>query len=134
MTNDDDDSVGYRRPPKKTRFKKGVSGNPSGRRKGSPNLATDLRDELEERVTVREGGRPRRLTKQQALIKTLMAKALQGDPKAAAALLNMVLRLDLGAHAVPASLTADDEAVLSRFGEQVLTQLKRKLSRKGQRS
>ena len=126
----DDDSVGYRRPPKKTRFKKGTSGNPRGRPKGSRNLATDLKEELDERVTVRESGRPRRLTKQQVLVKTLMAKALQGDLKAAAAILNMVLRLDLGAQVVPAGLTADDEAVLSRFGEQVLTQLKRKLAKK----
>ena len=29
--------IGYCRPPKRTRFKKGTSGNPKGRRKGSRN-------------------------------------------------------------------------------------------------
>jgi Family of unknown function (DUF5681) len=126
--------VGYRRPPKKTQFKKGQSGNPRGRPKGSHNLATDLKEELEDRVTVRESGRSRRLSKQQVLIKTLMAKALQGDLKAAAAILNMVLRLDLGAQEAAPVISADDELVLSRFGDQVLAQLKRKLEKKGDKS
>ena len=37
MSNDDDDYVGYGRPPKKHRFKPGQSGNPAGRQKGSRN-------------------------------------------------------------------------------------------------
>ena len=48
--------VGYRKPPKTTRFKAGKSGNPKGRPKGSTNLATDLSAELSEQITVREGG------------------------------------------------------------------------------
>lgn len=33
-------AVGKRKPPQHSRFKKGQSGNPSGRRKGTKNLAT----------------------------------------------------------------------------------------------
>jgi hypothetical protein len=37
MTNKEDDyEIGYRRPPRETRFKKGQSGNPKGRRKKKP--------------------------------------------------------------------------------------------------
>src|SRR5215471_11970702 len=71
--------VGYRKPPKASRFKAGQSGNPKGRPRGSPNLATDLSAELGEQITVREGGQARQVSKQRALIKSLMAKALQGD-------------------------------------------------------
>jgi hypothetical protein len=38
----DDETVGYGRPPKHTRFQTGQSGNRRGRPKGAPNLATAL--------------------------------------------------------------------------------------------
>ena len=37
-----DYKVGYKKPPLHTRFKKGQSGNPSGRPKGSKNFSTLL--------------------------------------------------------------------------------------------
>jgi hypothetical protein len=85
--------VGYSKPPKAKQFKKGRSGNPKGRPKGSLNLATDLTAELSEQITVREDGRSRRVSKQRALIKSLLAKALQGDVRASAALLALYARV-----------------------------------------
>jgi len=85
--------VGYRRPPKSGQFKPGKSGNPNGRPKGSLNLATDLAEELSEKITVREDGRARRVSKQRALIKSLMAKALQGDVRANATILALYARV-----------------------------------------
>ena len=85
--------VGYGKPPKANQFKKGKSGNPKGRPKGSLNLATDLTFELREQITVREDGRARRVSKQQALLKSLVAKALQGDVRATAAVLALYARI-----------------------------------------
>lgn len=52
MSEQEDDKVGYRKPPAKTRFQPGQSGNPNGRPKGSVNLKTDLRSELSERIRI----------------------------------------------------------------------------------
>src|ERR1700686_2214345 len=84
---------GYGKPPEATRFKPGKSGNPKGRPKGSLNLATDLTAELGEQITVREDGRSHRISKQRALIKSLMARALQGDVRATAAVLALYARV-----------------------------------------
>jgi hypothetical protein len=84
--------VGRGKTPVETRFKKGQSGNPAGRKKGSQNISTVLRKELNRTVTVREDGVARKMSKQDALLKSIVAKALQGDPKATQTVVNMVER------------------------------------------
>ncbi len=73
--------VGYRRPPKHGQFKKGQSGNPSGRRKPTKTktLADTLFEELRQEITVHEKGRSYKMTRQQALIRQAVNQALQGD-------------------------------------------------------
>ena len=113
--------VGYGKPPKTTRFKKGKSGNPRGRPKGSLNLATDLTAELGEHITVREDGRPRKVSKQRALIKSLMAKALQGDIRAMASLLALYARvITEPPHDENQPIEADELQVLRRFAPRLL--------------
>ena len=112
-----EEKVGYRKPPTKTRFKAGQSGNPNGRPKGSVNLKTDLRSELSEKIRIREGERSLKVSKQRAMLKALVAKALKGDARAANVVLTLVDRLfepEAVAEEVPA-LTADDQAILERF-------------------
>jgi hypothetical protein len=82
--------VGYKKPPKSSRFKSGASGNPRGRPKGAANLKTDLADELAEPIRIREGDRERSVSKQRAMIKALVAKALKGDPRAAGLLMALI--------------------------------------------
>jgi len=74
---------GYGKPPKDTQFRKGKSGNPRGRPKGISNFTSDLRDELLERIDVREGQSKKRITKQRAMIKSQVNKSIQGDTRAA---------------------------------------------------
>jgi hypothetical protein len=83
--NDNDTSsyeTGYGKPPIRTRFKKGQSGNPTGRRKGSRNLASALDSALQEKVTVNEGGVRKKVTKKQAALKQIANKAASGDVNA----------------------------------------------------
>jgi hypothetical protein len=109
--------VGYKSPPEHTRFKKGQSGNPRGRAKGQCNLKTDLDAEMREVIQVNEGGAPRRITKQRALIKATMARAIGGNDRAAALLFNLKLRLqDPQAEApIESPLDAEDEKLLAAF-------------------
>ena len=51
--NKSDYAVGYGKPPRQTRFRKGQSGNPRGRSPGAKNLKTLLNDALNEPVTGR---------------------------------------------------------------------------------
>jgi hypothetical protein len=57
--------VGRGKTPKHTRFKPGQSGNPRGRPKGSRNTATILREKLDTKVEVREGGKIKRMSKRE---------------------------------------------------------------------
>jgi hypothetical protein len=52
-----DDAVGYGRPPKATRFRKGESGNPRGRPKGSKNKHPALNEERMKAILLQEAYR-----------------------------------------------------------------------------
>lgn len=60
------DYVGYRRPPKATRFTAGNSGNPNGRPKGSKNLSTLFAEELARTITLTENGKRKKMPKLRA--------------------------------------------------------------------
>jgi hypothetical protein len=77
--NDSSYKVGYGKPPKHSRFRKGISGNRKGRPKGKRNIATILRAILEEQITVREGRVWKTFTKLEAALKQLTDKAASGD-------------------------------------------------------
>jgi hypothetical protein len=87
MATDPGDNTGYRRPPKRTQFKKGQSGNPRGRPRGPSSFKSDLDAELREKLVLTENGREKRITKQRAFIKTLTAAAIKKDIRAVNALL-----------------------------------------------
>jgi Family of unknown function (DUF5681) len=81
--------VGYRKPPRATRFTKGQSGNagggPRGRRREAPYEVV-----LGQMVTIREGGIERRVAAAEAFLLQLTKRGLEGDGAAAHATLAVI--------------------------------------------
>ena len=80
--------VGYGLPPESRRWKKGQSGNPTGRPKGSKNLATIILQESKKIVQVNGPRGTRSMTKLEAALMQLGNKAAQGDFRALRELIN----------------------------------------------
>jgi hypothetical protein len=84
MANNNDESGysgGYGKPPRDRQFKPGQSGNPKGRPKGARNFATDFAEELRTSIEVAENGKRKRISKQRAIVKHAVNKAVTGDTK-----------------------------------------------------
>lgn len=54
--------IGYGKPPRRTRFQKGQSGNSRGRPRAANNFATIVGEALREPVVINENGRRKRAT------------------------------------------------------------------------
>jgi Family of unknown function (DUF5681) len=85
--------VGDKRPPLHSQFKPGVSGNPKGRPKGSVNFLTMLAAELKSPIKIQEAGKAKTISKQQAMIKQFVTRAVKGDEKAFAKLIPLILTI-----------------------------------------
>jgi hypothetical protein len=93
----DDYLVGYGRPPIHTRFQKGQSGNPKGRKKGCKSLSTLMERVLDETVTIKENGSQKIITKREAFLKQLVNKAASGDLRSIQVAINYLQQLELRA-------------------------------------
>ncbi len=118
--------VGYGRPPAHARFKPGQSGNPKGRPKRTKNLRTDLVEELGEFIRVRQADREYSVSKQRALIKALVARAVKGDTRAATSIVTLCARLlgvgDDEGESQPLSIP--DQRVIDEFVEREIARRK----------
>lgn len=109
MSEDDEDyHIGYCKPPEKTQFKKGQSGNPKGRPIGSRKSGMltiahkDFRDFIYDEVLtfveIKEDGTPITITKLQLILKQLMNKAIKGETRAIQTTLQLLERTVLSEH------------------------------------
>ena len=117
-----DYDVGYGKPPKSGRFKKGKSGNKKGRPKGARGLKSDLKAELRQMITISENGHTRKLTKQQIVVKQLATSAAKGDIRAISKLIDLVATM-FGVEDEPvkgaAALSLSDEAILRAYNQKL---------------
>jgi hypothetical protein len=81
-----DHEPGYGKPPAKSRFRKGQSGNPKGRPRNKRNKPP-YEAVLEQMVTIREDGVSRKVTAAEAYLLQLAKCGLEGDGAAARATL-----------------------------------------------
>lgn len=114
--------VGYGKPPKRTRFQPGVSGNPKGRGKAKKAHKTIVSEVFNEKIRVQTPRGPKTMTKFEAALHTNMNKALKGDARAFEHLLK--LGRDYGLFEDPLeamnmakmdAISEDDRAILARF-------------------
>ena len=109
--------VGKGRPPQSTRWKPGQSGNPKGRPIGSRPVGTVLQDIIQQKVSVTESGKTRRISALEVIIRRLANDAMQSDQRAIKLLLSLVDRYgDSSATKVQLrDLLAEDEAILAEY-------------------
>ena len=83
-------AVGYKKPPIEHRFKPGQSGNPKGRPKAKPSVASLLWSQVYKPITIIQGDRRRSVPTIEVLFKKLVHSAAGGDNKALLSLLNLM--------------------------------------------
>jgi Family of unknown function (DUF5681) len=111
-------TVGYGQPPLHTLFKPGHTKR-GGRKKGQRNARTALDGILSEKVTLREGNRPRVLSKRDAMFLRITNAAVSGNDKAQSKVIALMHRhrLDGEPHETTEAepFTGDDPALIADF-------------------
>lgn len=97
MSNDRHDNAGgggYGCPPTATRFKKGQSGNPSGKRKGKSSVISELEQFFDKPIVVTEKGR-RKIMRPMDIVRTKVFQlAAQGNVRAIKMMFDLAKAVD----------------------------------------
>jgi hypothetical protein len=127
-----DSEVGYGKPPKATRFRKGRSGNSKGRQSGDENLLSVFKRMVTKRIKIREGDRWRTISMADAIILQNYNAALQRDQMAMSNIIRLaeesgelIDRTDVKQVGRPAAFSIKSKSIeefLACFGRTVETE------------
>lgn len=130
MTASRDYEVGYGKPPKASQFKKGQSGNPAGRKKGSRSHSEILAKAMNKKVTVMVNGRNRTMSMIEVAFTQQMKKAAEGDRHAVKLMMGLLNEANdrdearqAGSPLDAAERQAGDLMILAALREQAKTLL-----------
>jgi hypothetical protein len=99
----------------KHQFKPGESGNKNGRKKGAKNMATILRELLNQKISVTKNGKIQKIPFIRGIILKIMEEALKGNTKTAAWLIDRYEEIQTNDSASSFALAEDDLAIIERF-------------------
>ena len=130
-TEEPDDEVGYKRPPKKNRIKPGERRNPRGRPRGSPNQKTAVLRALSKKVPVQRGEKTSMVQVMQAMTEIFASKAIKGDRHAAGVVISLATKAGIldgrpdaeneGSEPVAARAGRPSDALLERVDPKLLS-------------
>ena len=115
--NEADDGVGYGRPPRSTRFRPGVSGNPAGRPRRGPTIDDFVRKLLDGPTKINNDGRTVSVSGREAVAFAYFRGALKGD-RDALKKVSEVDRQDDREQATEDVLSDEDSEIVEAFAKQ----------------
>lgn len=108
-------ATGYRKPPKGSQFKKGQSGNPSGRPKRAPALGDTLDKLLGRELPVNTADGPQLVPTGELLLQAAIKKGLGGSVQALKAIIELSERHGVGVTPEVRELEDGDEQLLNQI-------------------
>jgi hypothetical protein len=119
---DDEDKIGYGKPPKHSQYKPGQSGYPRGRSKGARGFKTLVMKTLKAPVKVTSEGKSRKVTTIEAMLLRLREKGVVGgDHRSLALLLHLAETYCEYELAAAVSLSVEDSDVLRIYNARLLS-------------
>jgi len=114
--------IGYRKPPKKSQFKSGQSGNSKGRPRDSKNTYMLLNEILGQKIAITENGKNVQISKRNAMLLQLVNKGIKGDIKAINTLLPHMLMADAKEEdkaKILSALSRDDKEIITNYIKRI---------------
>ena len=112
--------VGYKKPPARTRFRAGQSGNPMGRPRGSKGLKTLIRESLSQKVLARTASGEKKISRIEGVIHKTIELAMKGNARALTQLLGLYAAAvpdapEVSTSSTPEDLSATDQTILASY-------------------